>query len=293
MQSNGKKIAILAGCVAVGVIAGVAWYSGAHIRFWWEFEPLGKNEQGYREYRHRQTGIVFVKLPGGTFNMGSSKEDGEKAFDDFSGEYGGFYKRAFVKWIADEQPGHEVTLSSFIIAKHEVTQAEWLKVMGENPSNFKGENLPVEQVSWEDCQEFCEKTGFKLPTEAEWEYACRAGKEGAYAGTGKLAEMGWNGRKCGGITHPVGEKEPNDFGIYDMHGNVWEWCEDVFDEDFYSKPEATKKNPVCTSGSEARVSRGGGWVYDAWHCRSASRSGSHPSNSSELVGFRPSRSSLP
>ena len=214
---------------------------------------------------------MMVRLPGGTFLMGNPEDEAESR--------------------NDEHPQHQVTLSPFLIAKYEVSQAEWKKVMGTSSSKAKGQDLPVERVSWEDCQSFYQKTGLSLPTEAQWEYACRAGTSTPYGGTGKLDEMGWYGENSGGKTHPVGEKEPNAFGLHDMHGNVWEWCEDVFDTGFYSKRKAKRKNPVCTSGSVYRVLRGGGWVYGARYCRSACRVRRAPSFRLVDVGFRPSRSS--
>jgi formylglycine-generating enzyme required for sulfatase activity len=131
----------------------------------------------------------------------------------------------------DEAPVHEVTISQpFYLGKYEVTQAQWKKVMGSSPSRFKGANRPVEQVSWYDCQEFIEKLNskgngvFRLPTEAEWEYACRAGTTDDYAGN--LDEMGWYDKNNVGKTQPVGKKKANPWGLYDMHGNVSEWCQD-------------------------------------------------------------------
>ena len=256
--------------VLLAVFVCVNW---DEIPFFLEFESLGSNAQGYPEYRQRETDIVFVRLPGGTFNMGSPPEE--------QGRY------------ANEGPVHAVTLSPFFIAKYELSQAEWKRVMGKNPSYFKGENLPVETVSWDDCQQFCERTGLSLPTEAQWEYACRAGTEGPYAGTGNLVDMGWYLDNSGRMTHPVGEKSPNEFGLYDMHGNVREWCEDVIDREFYKKPEASRKNPFCTSGSEDRVFRGGSWGFGARGCRSAYRSRILPSVHYDNVGFRPSRPSGP
>ena len=150
---------------------------------------------------------MFVSLPGGTFAMGSP-EDEEGRYDV-------------------EGPVHDVTLSPFLIAKYEVSQAEWTRVMKENPSTFLGDDLPVENVSQEECRKFCVATGLALPPEAQWEYACRAGTSGPYGGTGAPDAMGWYGKNSGRVTHPVGEKRANDFGLYDMHGNVLEWCEDV------------------------------------------------------------------
>ncbi len=243
-----------------------------------EITSLGINVQGYEEYRHEKTGIVFVKLPGKKSMLGSSLADADR--DD------------------NEIPAHETTLSPFLIAKYEVTQAEWGRVITSNPSHFKRSTLPVEKVSWIDCQEFCKKSGLELPTEAQWEYACRAGTTSVHhlgdAQKAKaLARAGWYLRNSGETTHPVGEKEPNEFGLHDMHGNVSEWCEDVFDAEFYSKPEASLKDPVCTSGSEYRIVRGGGWDSPWRGCRSAYRLWVLPSISVSSVGLRPCLPSSP
>ncbi len=157
--------------------------------------------------------------------------------------------------------------------------------MGSNPSRLKGENLPVDSVSWEDCSEFCNKTKLSLPTEAQWEYACRAGTSTPYAFGETLSEEQAN---FGGYEMlAVDSFEPNGFGLHNMHGNVSEWCQDVYDAEFYKKPEATQKNPVCTSGSGERVFRSGGWGFAPWLCRSASRHHLRPSSRSAGNGFRP------
>ena len=161
--------------------------------------------------------------------------------------------------------------------------------MEANPSKFKGDALPVEWVLWEECQEFCKKAGLSLPTEAQWEYACRAGTSGPFAGTGELDDMGWYIRNSGDTTHPVGEKQPNDFGIHDMHGNVLEWCEDWYQEDFYQESTGAR-DPLCeNSGSGLRVYRGGSWNSYARYCRSANRGRYTPSYRNYLLGLRPCR----
>jgi formylglycine-generating enzyme required for sulfatase activity len=144
-------------------------------------------------------------------------------------------------------PVHEVTLSPFLVGKCEVTQTQWGRIMPTNPSFYRGADLPV-KVSWVDCQEFCKKMQLKLPTEAQWEYACRAGTPGPHAGTGRLEEMGWFEENSGDMPHPVGQKGPNQFGLHDTHG--LEWCEDMFDASFYATPEAGGLDPVCTADSE-------------------------------------------
>ena len=198
---------------------------------------------------------MFVGLPGGTFDMGSPDEEANR-------------KR-------NEGPVHKVMLSPFLIAKYEVSQAEWKRVMRDNPSDCKGDTYPVERVSWEDCQEFCKKTGLSLQTEAQWEYACRAGKDRRVAGTDH-----------GRAIHPVGDKRPNDFGLHEMLGNVAEWCRDWYQEDFYQESTGTR-DPWCeNSGSGYRVYRGGSWLHRPRVCRSASRFGVPPS-SRTWIGFRP------
>ena len=185
---------------------------------------------------------------------------------------------------SDERPVHEVTLTKgFWMAKTEVTQAQWKSVMGNNPSNHEGDNLPVECVSWFDCQEFCEKTGLSLPTEAEWEYACRegAGITTDYAGT--LDDMGWYDRNSGGETHPVGQKRPNYWGLHDMHGNVWEWCADWYG----GYPSGAVTDPTGAGSGDFRVLRGGCFSYYAWYCRSAHRSWYDPGIGIDFSGFRP------
>jgi formylglycine-generating enzyme required for sulfatase activity len=184
----------------------------------------------------------------------------------------------------NDETQHRVTLTKgFWMAKTEVTQKQWLSVMGKNPSYRKGNNLPVECVSWKDCLVFCRETGLSLPTEAQWEYACRAGHTGAYAGSGKLLEMGWSEDNSGGQTHPVGQKKPNAWGLYDMHGNVWEWCADWYD----GYPSYAVTNPTGASSGGKRVIRGGGFGDEAAHCRSAFRAMIDPNEQRQIIGFRP------
>ncbi|MCG3174264.1 MAG: Serine/threonine-protein kinase pkn1 [Myxococcota bacterium] len=215
--------------------------------------------------------IEMVWIAPGAFMMGSpSTEEGRE----------------------DDETQHLVTLTKgFWLGKHQVTQAQWRAVMGGDPSHFLGDTVPVESVSWDDCQRFVARMnqiipggGFRLPTEAEWEYACRAGTAGAYAGAGDLDEMGWYGDNSGRETHPVGQKQPNAWGLYDMHGNVWEWCEDS-----YSKyPSGPVIDPLNKSGSN-RLGRGGGWNDYARSCRSAFRYSFSPDLRFSGMGFRLAR----
>lgn len=215
-------------------------------------------------------GMVMVE--GGTFTMGATSEQGSDAF-------------------SGEEP-HQVTLSDYIIGKTEVTQEQWEAVMGSNPSCFKGNNLPVEQVSWNDCQEFIKRlnslTGliFRLPTEAEWEYAARGGAKSSgykYSGSNDIAAVAWytNTTNDAG-TKPVATKAPNELGLYDMTGNVWEWCSDWYGD--YCSSHQT--NPTGSSKGSYRVFRGGGWGSDARLCRVSNRSNFNPSNSSNILGLR-------
>lgn len=195
----------------------------------------------------------MVRVEGGTFTMGATAEQGSDA-------------------DSDENPAHQVTLSSFHIGKYEVTQGEWKAVMGTNPSYIKGDNLPVENVSWDDCQEFIRKlnemTGknFRLPTEAEWEYAARGGNKSngtKYAGGSDIGSVAWYDGNSGETTHPVGQKRANELGLYDMTGNVWEWCQDWYGS--YSSSSQT--NPTGSATGSYRVGRGGSWGINARFCR--------------------------
>ena len=172
-----------------------------------------------------------------------------------------------------EKPAHQVTLSTYMIGETEVTQALWQAVMGNNPSYFTGDkNCPVEQVSWNDCQEFVKKlsglTGkkFRLPTEAEWEYAARGGsksKHYKYSGSSDLGTVAWYEGNSGKKTHPVKGKSPNELGLYDMSGNVWEWCQDRYG----SYGSSAQSNPKGPSTDFRCVDRGGSWSYNAGKCR--------------------------
>lgn len=219
------------------------------------------------------TGMEFVWEPGGCFQMGCGSWAGN--------------------CDSDEKPVHEVCLDGFWMGKYEVTQGQWEKVMGGNPARFKGNNRPVEQVSWNDCRKFIERLNgrssgsyrFGLPTEAQWEYACRSGgKPEKYAGGDDVDRVAWYGGNSGKRTHDVGTKSPNGLGIYDMSGNVWEWCEDIYAKDAYSKHSG--KNPIYDAGGSVRVFRGGSWRVIARNVRCGHRSSYAPGFGNNYLGFR-------
>jgi len=199
-----------------------------------------------------------------------------------------------------EKPVHTVKLEAFEISATQITQAQYEAVMGTNPSKFKGADRPVERVSWDDARVFCEQLSkkakgteqrFTLPTEAQWEYACRAESTSKYCfgdDPKDLDEYGWFDANSENQTQPVGQKKPNKWGLYDMHGNVWEWCLDWFSEDYYSK--SPESNPQGPDGGSSRVYRGGSWSSSPQDCRSAYRLFNPPSNRINYLGFRVARS---
>ena len=216
-------------------------------------------------------GVSFVmkRVAGGTFQMGS---DDSEAY-------------------SDEKPVHSVTVSTFYMGETEVTQALWKAVMGSNPSNWKGDNLPVEMVSWNDCQEFIRKlnslTGrsFRLPTEAEWEYAARGGSRSGgtkYAGSSSIGSVAWYTDNSASKTHAVKGKSPNELGLYDMSGNVWEWCSDWKG----SYGSGSQTNPKGPSSGSHRVLRGGSWRSNARDCRVSYRLDFGPDFRDGRNGFR-------
>ena len=220
-------------------------------------------------------GVSFemVYVEGGSFDMGATTEQGGDA-------------------NSDEYPVHSVTLSEYYIGRCEVTQELWEAVMGSNPSCFIGAQKPVERVSWYECQEFVSRlnslTGrtFRLPTEAEWEYAARGGKKSShykYSGSGNIGNVAWYKDNSGSSsTHPVGTKSPNELGIYDMSGNVWEWCSDSYGD--YGAGAQT--NPQGPSSGSFRVLRGGSWYNSARRCRVSNRNGDDPDLSDYFNGLR-------
>lgn len=232
----------------------------------------GGSVSGGGSWTESLTGMEFVRVPGGCFKMGSPANESDRD--------------------SDEGPVHEVCVDPFSMGKYEATQGQWHKVMGTNPAKFKhGDNYPVEQVGWNDVQEFIRtlnrQTGktFRLPTEAEWEYVCRSGgKKEKYCGGDNVDALAWYDKNSGGKTHPVGQKQANNLGLYDMSGNVYEWCQDWYDSGYYGK--SPLQNPQGPSSGSNRVGRGGSWFNRPGDVRSAFRGRSDPGYRYNYLGFR-------
>lgn len=213
-----------------------------------------------------KVGIEFIKIHAGVFNMGSANG-----------------------WN-NEKPVHQVRISQdFEIGKYEVKQEEWNAVMGSNPSRFIGNNNPVENVSWDEIQDFIKRLNdledgyrYRLPYEAEWEYAARAGSMEDFSGN--LDAMAWYEKNSGNTTHPVGQKQPNAWGLYDMQGNVLEWIQDLYNKDYYK--DSPDDDPFGPSSGSFRVLRGGGWADGATYCRLAFRKYLAPGTRDRNAGFR-------
>ncbi len=219
--------------------------------------------------------LILARIPAGTFSMGSP--DGEAGRDP------------------DESPVHKVTIShDFYLGRYEVTQAQWTALMTENPSSTRGADLPVNRVSWEDCQEFLKRLNqilkdsrFRLPTEAEREYACRAGTAtatyfGEHPSTENLEKHAWFRENSEGELHPVGLKQPNPWGLFDLYGNVWEWCQDWYGP--YADPAQT--NPAGPEQGQEKVFRGASWMAKPQYLRSADRGKFPPDARQNTGGFR-------
>ncbi len=247
MNNKKRKIVIITLIFALLVVSSFAYYYlKPLIEFRSKFEAFPVNAQGLKEYRHRKTNIIFVQVPKGSFVQ---------------------------KFFLSKTVFH---LESFLISKHEVSQKQWQAIMGSNPAEFKGEQFPIENVSWEDCEDFCQRTGLSLPLHYQWEYACRAGTTTPYSFGLSITqdqvnfwkELSFDNRDK---TLPVDSLEPNPWGLYNMHGNVAEWCGGL---------------PKGFS-DKARVYKGGSWSAEAKHARSDSRGMSNLSLSESSVGFRP------
>jgi formylglycine-generating enzyme required for sulfatase activity len=236
-------------------------------------------------------GMKFVKIPAGTFIMGNSAGLNSKAPVHPKEPWRAFYRFGFSSGPYDEAPAHSVKISrAFYMSTTVVTQGQWEAVMGNNPSSNKGKDLPVESVSWNDVQAFISrmnqrepgKKGYRLPTEAEWEYACRAGTTGERYGD--IDAIAWYNMNRGFVQHPVGQKQPNAWGLYDMNGNVWQWCQDWYGENYYgSSPSIDPQGP--SSGTYG-VGRGGCQLNPAEEVRSAIRAQFDPGRGVSTLGFR-------
>ena len=261
MKLKITQTALCARTIAAILIALFPWYaSSQHGNS--TFSPEGN------------VSLEMVVVPAGTFSMGCTFEQAEHC-------------------AYDEKPEHQVSLKGFAIAKYEVTQKLWKEIMGTNPSRVVGEELPVHNVSWDEVQIFLlwlnQKTGmnYRLPTEAEWEYAARGGsRQGefpfTYSGGNDLAAVAWYYENSGGAPHTVGTKRSNALGLYDMSGNVWEWCSDLYG--MYS--EQAQQNPAGAMEGIARVARGGGAGGRASQCRVTTRKSLYQGGNDEFTGFR-------
>ena len=271
--------------------------------------------------KDKASGIEMLLVPPGKFVMGMSPGDTEAV------EMEKLFAEKFPQLKYSERPAHEVTITkAFYLGRTEVTQEQWMKVMGVNPSHFQKSNNsererviakyieegltkqeaqekagaespnklltasnPVETVSWNDCERFCAKTGMKLPTEAQWEYACRAGvRKPRY---GELGQIAWYVANSASTTHPVAQKASNALGFYDMFGNVWEWTNDWYEGDYYKSCADGVVDPTGPARSElsSRSKRGGDWLNVSYSCRASLRSRSWPGVITSLVGFRVAR----
>ncbi|MBP5788194.1 MAG: formylglycine-generating enzyme family protein [Kiritimatiellae bacterium] len=283
----GRALCLAVAVLAAGALAGCAKGPQTPAEVWNRLGPGKKAGQTKKIKLPGGAKMEMVWCPPGTFLMGSPETEEGRLGTELL---------------------HPVTLTEgFWMAKTEVTQKQWKSVMGTTirqqrkkvnkllgkdwKENGSGSKYPICFVSWDECQEFCRKSGLSLPTEAEWEYACRAGSTGAFSGTGKLDSMGWHhpkkNKKDGG-SHPVAKKKPNAWGLYDMHGNVSEWCEDWF-EDY---PAVAVTDPTGPAWGQFRAIRGGsGYAWpksdNSGACRSASRDTANPGYAHQSTGFRP------
>ncbi len=245
-----------------------------------DFSVVAKsgNSDAFETFASSSTCMEFLLVPAGEFVMGSPSD--EQGRSDY------------------ESPTHKVTIKTpFYMGKSPVTQKQWKQIMETDPSHFKGEDLPVEMVSWQEVREFVKRLNaaestdkYRLPSEAEWEYACRAGTQTGYFfgdDESQLNEYAWYAENSGGKTHPIGRNKPNLWGLYDMHGNVWEWVQDKWHENYNGSP------PDGSSWEDGdvsfRVSRGGSWYCNASSCRSANRFRRDPESRFSNLGFRLSR----
>jgi formylglycine-generating enzyme required for sulfatase activity len=229
----------------------------------WREPREPRNPQGLLQATHVPTGLTFVLVPGGTFSMGGTRHDAEK-------------------------PLHRVDVPEFLLCTTPCTQRSFDRVGGNSDRSRHGRRLPIEGVSWRSAVSWCRDAGLRLPSEAEWEHACRAGTVTGWGGVDNgrdLLDHAWYEANSGGVVHEVATRRPNPWGLYDMHGNVWEWCEDTWHRNYAGAPN---DGSAWTSGATAsRVVRGGGAQSTADACRSAQRDGVEAVERGPLLGFRP------
>jgi formylglycine-generating enzyme required for sulfatase activity len=245
--------------------------------------PNSENSAIYETFTSPLTGAEFVLIPAGEFEMGpiSKEKDDDRSKNKDNSTSKCLSQKVTIK-------------NSFYMGKSSVTQRQWKKIMGKNPSHFKSEDRPVEMVSWNEVQKFVKKLNekeltdkYRLPSEAEWEYACRAGTQTKYYFGNeelKLNEYAWYAENSGSQTHPVARKKHNPWGLYDMHGNIWEWVQDNWHENYNGSPE--DGSAWEDEDGSYRVSRGGSWYCSAILCRSTSRFKRNPENHINNLGFR-------
>jgi formylglycine-generating enzyme required for sulfatase activity len=259
-QTKRKLLIVVGVLLGVLVVVIVAIAIAATLLRAWESHKAA-------QIVRNQVGMEFMPIPAGSFRMGS--EDGRD----------------------DEKPVHQVTISKgFLMGRYEVTQGQWKAVIGREPSNFKGNDFPVQFVTWNDAQEFIRRLNqtnhgytYRLPTEAEWEYACRAGTNAEYD-AGDIEMMAWYDANSENKIHPIGYKHENAWGLYDILGNVSEWCQDWYGKDYYANSPAT--DPTGPSSGQERVKRGGSRYDNSSLVRSASRQGDRPDGILDTNGFR-------
>lgn len=255
------------------------------------------------------TGLEFGLLPGGDFLMGATEDTkAAREEDEPSHEENARFDMRITRIIfdtdgaeddySDERPVHEVRVEPFLLCRTPCTQAGWDKVGGKDERSWKGRKLPIEGVSWNDCVEWCNSADLRLPSEAEWEYACRAGTKSRYFFGNvnkRIKKYGWCFGSSGRRTHEVGKKPPNPFGLFDMYGNVWEWCQDEWHDDYEGAPTDGKPwegggRGFYEDSPPFRVLRGGSWNYSFRNCSSSLRIWGGPGRRKDDIGFRPARS---
>ncbi len=263
---------LVCAALLVSLIGGAVWWVSrgtSRVSEGWETLVATPGfDRWAKRVKDPRSGIIFILVEPGRFMMGSP--DGE-GFDH-------------------EHPQHEVRITKpFYLAETETTVAQWRRFVEatghENTGQAETDQHPVSEVNWEDAKALCEYYGYRLPTEAEWEYACRAGTTGQLYGS--LDEIAWHGDNTGSESHPVAEKKPNPWGFYDMLGNLWEWCADAYDQDFYRKE--VRDDPFVADGPW-RVVRGGSWFYHPTGVRVADRIAYLPQARVTGLGFRCARS---